>query len=116
MLTLTDISMRFGGQVLYEGLNWQVRPRGHYGLVGANGSGKSTLLRVMTGELAPSTGTATPIRGLRIGTLGQDHFRFDANTPLDVVMMGQPALWDALEERRQLLERPDAATGEAADD
>ncbi|MCY4616515.1 MAG: ATP-binding cassette domain-containing protein, partial [Chloroflexi bacterium] len=37
--------MRFGGQLLYEGVNWQLRPGGHYGLVGANGSGKSTLLR-----------------------------------------------------------------------
>jgi len=110
MLTLTDISMRFGGQTLYEGLNWQLHPRGHYGLVGANGSGKSTLLRVMTGELAPSSGTVSAIRGLRLGTLGQDHFRFDGHTPLDVALMGRPQLWAALEERRRLLEaagRPD---------
>ena len=104
MLTLTDITMRFGGQILYQGLSWQLRPRGHYGLVGANGSGKSTLLRVMGGELTPSAGSVTPARGLRLGTLGQDHFRFDAQAPLDVVLMGQPALWEALDERRRLLE------------
>ncbi len=59
MLTLTDIAVRFGGQTLYVDLNWQVNPRGHYGLVGSNGSGKSTLLRVMTGELAPSEGSVS---------------------------------------------------------
>ncbi len=111
MLTLTDVAVRFGGQTLYEGLSWQVHPRGHYGLVGANGSGKSTLLRVMTGELAPSTGGAAPIRGLRIGTLGQDHFRFDAQTPLDVVLMGRPELWAALEERTELLQATQEGDG-----
>ncbi|MEZ4553285.1 MAG: ABC-F family ATP-binding cassette domain-containing protein [Dehalococcoidia bacterium] len=103
MLTLTDIGVRFGGQVLYEGVSWQLSPRGHYGLVGANGSGKSTLLRVMTGDLAPTTGTVTQIRDLRIGTLGQDHFRFDERTPIDVVRMGRPRLWEALDERAGLL-------------
>ncbi|HRC62478.1 MAG TPA: ATP-binding cassette domain-containing protein, partial [Dehalococcoidia bacterium] len=103
MLTLTDISVRFGGQLLYEDVNWQLSPRGHYGLVGANGSGKSTLLRVMTGELAPTTGSVSQIRGLNIGTLGQDHFRFDDRTPIDVVRMGRPRLWQALEERAGLL-------------
>ena len=104
MLTLTDVTMRFGARVLYQDLNWQLRPRGHYGLVGANGSGKSTLLRVMSGELTATLGSVTPIRELRLGTLGQDHFRFDAQTPLDVVLMGRPVLWEALEERRRLLD------------
>lgn len=104
MLTLTDVSVRFGGQVLYEGVDWQLRPRGHYGLVGANGSGKSTLLRVMSGELAPTEGSVSRIRDLRIGTLGQDHFRFDDRTALEVVRMGQPRLWELLEERASLLE------------
>jgi ATPase subunit of ABC transporter with duplicated ATPase domains len=55
----------------------------------------------------------TPIRGLRLGTLGQDHFRFDAQTPLDVVTMGQPPLWAALEERRGLLEQPEGSIEDA---
>jgi len=106
VLTLTDIGVRFGGQVLYQAVNWQVHPRGHYGLVGANGSGKSTLLRVLADELAPTSGTVTRLAGLRLGTLGQDHFRFDEHTPLDVVRMGQPRLWAALDEQRRLLATP----------
>src|SRR5262245_41284197 len=95
--------MRFDEQLLYKSVDWQLRPRGHYGLVGSNGSGKSTLLRVILDELAPSSGAVQRIRDLRVGTLGQDHFRFDSLVPLDVVLMGRPALWAALEERRALL-------------
>lgn len=103
MMTLTDISMRFGGQTLYEDVSWQLRPDGHYGLVGSNGSGKSTLLRIMTGELQPSTGSVSSLSGLRVGTLGQDQFAFDDARLIDVVTMGRPALWAAMEERTKLL-------------
>ena len=115
MLTLTDIAMRFGGQTLYEGVSWQLRPDGHYGLVGSNGSGKSTLLRVMTGELQPTAGTVSRLGGLRIGTLGQDHFSFDEERVLDVVMRGRPELWAALDERQQLLARVGGADARAGE-
>ena len=103
MITINDVTMRFGGQLLYEGVNWQLRPGGHYGLVGANGSGKSTLLRIMTGELTPDTGAVVQPAALRVGTLGQDHFRFNEMRLIDVVLMGRPQLWAALEERARLL-------------
>ncbi len=103
MITINDVTMRFGGQVLYEGVNWQLRPGGHYGLVGANGSGKSTLLRLMTGELTPDTGSIVQPAALRLGTLGQDQFRFNDLRLIDVVLMGRPQLWAAIEERARLL-------------
>ena len=93
MITLNDVAMRFGGQQLYEGVRWQLRPRGHYGLVGANGSGKSTLLRLMSGEMTPSSGSIVRPAGLRLGTLGQDHSQFDAARLPAVVPLGRPALW-----------------------
>ena len=116
MITLSDLTMRFGGQLLYEGVNWQVNPGGHYGLVGANGSGKSTLIRLMTGELSPDAGTVARPAALRLGTLGQDQFRFDELRLLDVVLMGRPQLWAALEEQRRLLgEGGDAISAEAGE-
>ncbi len=111
-MTLTDIAMRFGGQDLYRGVNWQLNPGAHYGLVGANGSGKSTLLRIMAGELAPSEGSVTRLAQLTLGTLGQDHFRFDDERIIDVVLMGRPALWQALAERTRL--ETTGSWGEAA--
>ena len=103
MITLSDLTMRFGGQLLYEDVSWQLRPGGHYGLVGANGSGKSTLLRLMSGELTPEAGSVVRPSALRMGTLGQDQFRFDELRLLDVVLMGRPQLWAALEEKVRLL-------------
>ncbi len=114
MLTLVDIGIQFGAQSLFQGVNWQLSPRGHYGLVGANGAGKSTLLKIMSGELPPDRGSVSRIGGLRIGTLGQDHFRLDDAMAIDVVLMGREALWAAREEQRRLLAipAPDAHTGE----
>ena len=116
MITLSDLTMRFGGQLLYEGVNWQLNPGGHYGLVGANGSGKSTLIRLMTGELSPDAGSVARPAALRLGTLGQDQFRFDEMRLLDVVLMGRPQLWAALEEQRRLLgEGGEAISAEAGE-
>ena len=116
MITLSDLTMRFGGQLLYEGVNWQLNPGGHYGLVGANGSGKSTLIRLMAGELSPDAGSVARPAALRLGTLGQDQFRFDEMRLLDVVLMGRPQLWAALEEQRRLLgESGDAISAEAGE-
>ncbi|MYI83505.1 MAG: ABC-F family ATP-binding cassette domain-containing protein [Chloroflexi bacterium] len=116
MITLSDLTMRFGGQLLYEGVNWQLNPGGHYGLVGANGSGKSTLIRLMAGELSPDAGSVTRPAALRLGTLGQDQFRFDEMRLLDVVLMGRKQLWAALEEQRRLLgEHGDAISAEAGE-
>ena len=118
MITINDVTMRFGGQLLYEGVNWQLRPGGHYGLVGANGSGKSTLIRLMTGELTPDAGAIVQPAALRLGTLGQDQFRFNEMRLIDVVLMGRAQLWTAIEERTRLLgasaEAPggEALTGE----
>ena len=114
MIGLSDVTVRFGAQLLYSGVSWQLHPNGHYGLVGANGSGKSTLLRLMTGELAPDSGRVSRPVSLRVGTLGQDHYRYDEARVIDVALMGRPALWAALEEREQLLALDDhtAAIGE----
>lgn len=118
MIGLSDVTVRFGAQLLYTAVSWQLRGGGHYGLVGANGSGKSTLLRVLAGELTPEEGQISRPGALRIGTLAQDHFDYDEARALDVVLMGRPALWAALDERERLLaeEEHTAATGERLSD
>ncbi len=114
MIGLSDVTVRFGAQLLYTGVSWQLRTGGHYGLVGANGSGKSTLLRVLAGELTPEEGQVSRPGALRIGTLIQDHFDYDDARALDVVLMGRPALGSALAERERLLaeQNETAETGE----
>lgn len=103
MITLTDISKQYGNQNLFEDVNLQLDPGNRYGLVGANGSGKSTLLRILTGEEEASTGTVAMPRNLTLGVLQQDHFKYE-NTPiLEVAMMGHQGLWQAMEEKEEVL-------------
>ena len=105
MISLSGVEMAFGTQVLFSGVTWRLQPGGHYGLVGANGTGKSTLLRLVSGELRPEAGVISRPKDLSIGTLGQDHFSFDEESPLEVVVGGKPRLRRALEEKATLLAR-----------
>ena len=113
MITLADLRMAFGTQVLFENVTWQLQPAGHYGLVGANGTGKSTLLKMMAGELSPEGGTVSRPNDLALGTLGQDHFRYDTQRLLDVVISGRPRLHDALTEKHAVLEHLEHETDPA---
>ena len=103
MISVSDLTMRFGVRVLFEEVTWRLNPGAHYGLVGANGTGKSTLLRLLAGELKPERGTVSRPNDLRLGVLEQDHYRNDGVRLLDVVLMGRPRLWRALQEKEALL-------------
>jgi len=105
MLTLTSVSMRFGAQILFEDIGWQLHPGERTGLVGANGSGKSTLLKLMAGQIGPESGKIQRKSDLRLGVLGQDQAKYDAVALLDVVLMGRPELWAAQHEKQSLLDR-----------
>ncbi|MBI3994167.1 MAG: ABC-F family ATP-binding cassette domain-containing protein [Candidatus Lambdaproteobacteria bacterium] len=103
MISVNDVSMRLGSKLLFEHANWHLVPGRHYGLVGANGTGKSTLIRLLSGTLHPEGGAIARPAELRLGTLQQDQFQADEHSPLDVVLMGRPALWAALQEKARLL-------------
>jgi len=105
MISATQLSMRFGGKILFRGANLQLNPGNHYGLVGANGSGKSTLIKIMTGELTPEAGDVSLPSQISLGTLKQDHFLYENDAILDVVLMGNTKLWKALKAKAKLLEK-----------
>jgi len=107
VLTLTDLGMAYGDQVLFAGVDLQLQKGCCYGIVGANGSGKSTLLRVMSGEESATAGEVTTPRAARVGVLGQDHFQYDDVRILDVVMMGHAELWAAMQEKETVLAAPE---------
>src|SRR6202050_2048720 len=96
--------MRFGPQVLFEDVTVTFLPGRRYAITGPNGAGKSTLMRIMTGEIDPSKGSVT--RPKKMGVLRQDQFAFDAFRVIDTVIMGNAALWEALEERAALYAKP----------
>ncbi|HEV7516181.1 MAG TPA: ABC-F family ATP-binding cassette domain-containing protein [Thermoanaerobaculia bacterium] len=107
MIAVSDLGKSFGPQTLFEGVSIQFIPGNRYGLVGANGSGKSTLLRILSGEDQPSEGTVAMPKRLKLGVLKQDHFRYEHMPILEVAMMGNHEVWEAIEEKERLLANAD---------
>lgn len=103
MLILNDIALAHGPKVLFEDVNLQFLAGQRVALVGANGVGKSTLLNIVSGRLESSQGSVDVPKGTSIGFLRQDHFDFENELLLDVVIEGKPALASALKEKSTLL-------------
>ena len=103
MLSVSNVTMRYGSKVLFEDVSVAFVPGRRYGLTGPNGSGKSTFMKLLTGELEPQKGTV--VRPRKFGVLRQDQFAFDANRVIDTVIMGNKPLWAALEERDRIYEK-----------
>ena len=104
MISLSNLGKAFAKQTLFSGASFQFNPGNRYGIVGANGSGKSTFLKMLAGEEEPSEGQLVIPKRLRLGVLKQDHFEYENERILDVVMMGDAELWSAMVEKEALLE------------
>jgi ATPase subunit of ABC transporter with duplicated ATPase domains len=104
MLSVNNVSMRFGPRVLFEDVTCTFMSGRRYAITGPNGAGKSTMMKILTGELEPTKGSIT--RPKKLGILRQDQFAFDEFRVLDTVIMGNTALWKALQERDALYEKP----------
>ena len=100
MISVSNVSMRFGSKVLFEEVSTSFLGERRYGLTGPNGAGKSTFMKLLTGELPPQKGTVA--RPLKLGVLRQDQFAFDQFRVIDTVIMGNARLWSALAEREGL--------------
>ncbi len=100
MISVNDVSMRFGSKVLFEEVTTTFSAGRRYGLTGPNGAGKTTFMKLLTGELQAQKGTV--VRPEKLGVLRQDQFAFDRFRVIDTVVMGNARLWSALEERERL--------------
>ena len=107
MITVSNVAVQFGKRVLYNDVNLKFTNGNIYGIIGANGAGKSTFLKVISGELDPTKGSVTLGPGERLSVLSQDHFKFDAHTVLDTVLMGHTVLWDIMKQREALYAKED---------
>jgi ATPase subunit of ABC transporter with duplicated ATPase domains len=104
LLSVNNISMRFGPRILFEDVTCAFLTGRRYAITGPNGAGKSTLMKILTGEIEPSKGDVT--RPKKLGVLSQDQFAFDEFRVIDTVIMGNKALWKALQERDALYAKP----------
>ncbi len=103
MLSVSNVTMRYGSKILFEDVSVNFVEGRRYGLTGPNGSGKSTFMKVLTGEIDAQKGSV--VRPRKFGVLRQDQFAFDAYRVIDTVIMGNKPLWAALEERDRIYEK-----------
>ncbi len=107
MITVSNVSLRYGKRVLFEDVNVKFTPGNCYGLIGANGAGKSTFLKILSGEIDPTTGHVSMSPGERMSVLKQNHFEYDECSVLHTVMMGNKKLWDIMQEKDALYAKAD---------
>ncbi len=105
MLSVSNVSMRYGAKILFDEVSTAFTPGKRYGLTGPNGAGKSTFMKLLSGELEPQKGTV--VRPRKLGVLSQDQFAFDAYTVIDTVIMGNKRLWTAMQERDAIYAKHD---------
>src|ERR1700746_2692003 len=105
MLSVSNVSMRYGAKILFDEVSVAFTPGKRYGLTGPNGSGKSTFMKLLSGDLEPQKGTV--VRPRKLGVLSQDQFAFDAYTVIDTVIMGNKRLWAAMQERDAIYAKHD---------
>src|SRR6516162_5098470 len=103
MISVSNVTMRYGSKLLFEDVSVTFTSGRRYGLTGPNGAGKSTFMKVLTGEIDAQKGSV--VRPKKIGVLKQDQYEFDAYRVIDTVIMGNKALWAALEERDHIYEK-----------
>jgi len=105
MLSVSNVSMRYGAKILFDEVSTAFTPGKRYGLTGPNGAGKSTFMKLLSGEIEPQKGTV--VRPRKVGVLSQDQYAFDAHSAIDTVIMGNKRLWAAMQERDAIYEKAD---------
>src|ERR1700746_489555 len=111
MLSVSNVSMRYGAKILFDEVSTAFTPGKRYGLTGPNGAGKSTFMKLLSGELEPQKGTV--VRPRKLGVLSQDQFAFYAHSVLDTVIMGNKRLWAAMQERDAIYAKHDMTDEDA---
>lgn len=107
MITVSNLSIQFGKQVLFQDVDMKFTPGNCYGIIGANGAGKSTFLKMLYGDVPVTTGHVSFGSGERLSVLKQDHFAFDEFTVLDTVLMGYTELWENMKKKETLYAKTD---------
>lgn len=107
MITVTNLSLQFGGSKLFDDVNLKFVPGNCYGVIGANGAGKSTFLKILSGEIDYTKGEISIPAKLRMSVLKQDHFKFDDFTVMQTVIMGNKRLYEIMQEKDALYAKED---------
>ena len=107
MISANNVTLRIGKKALFEDVNIKFTEGNCYGLIGANGAGKSTFLKILSGQLEPTNGDISITAGQRLSFLQQDHFKYDAYSVLDTVIMGNKRLYEIMKEKDAIYMKED---------
>ena len=107
MISVIDLSLSFQGQKLFDDVNLSFTPGNCYGVIGANGAGKSTFLKILEGRLEPDTGSVAIKPNTRMSFLEQDHFKFEDEKVIDVVIMGNARLMEIIRQKEAIYAKED---------
>jgi ATPase subunit of ABC transporter with duplicated ATPase domains len=107
MISVSNVSLRYGKRVLFDEVNVKFVPGNCYGVIGANGAGKSTFLKILSGEIDPTTGQVDIEKGKRMSVLKQNHFEFDEYQVLETVIMGNKELYAIIKEKEAIYSKED---------
>lgn len=107
MLQVTNVGLRFGDKELFKDVNLKFTKGNCYGIIGANGAGKSTFLKILAGDIEANTGSVSITEKERMSVLRQDHFKYEEDTVLNVVIMGHERLYQIMQEKDALYMKPD---------
>ncbi|HLP52313.1 MAG TPA: ATP-binding cassette domain-containing protein [Chitinophagales bacterium] len=107
MITVNNLSLRYGKRTLFEDVNLQFTAGNCYGIIGANGAGKSTFLKILQGDIDPTTGSVAFGKGMRVAVLKQNQNEFDDTPVMQTVLMGHKTLWGVMQEKEVLYAKAD---------
>ena len=107
MLTVSDVSLRFSDRKLFDDVNIKFTEGNTYGLIGANGAGKSTFLKILAGDIEPTTGHISLGPNERLSVLRQNHFDYEDERAIDVVIMGNEKLYNIMKEKDAIYMKED---------
>ncbi len=111
MVTVQNLTMRYGNRVLFQEINLKLDRHKRYGLIGANGAGKTTFLKILSGQINEHEGEIIIPKQNKVGVLGQNQYAFEDYTIMDAVLYGNKRLYDAIKEKEEIY-----MTGDFEDD
>ncbi len=107
MITVNNLSLRYGKRILFEDVNIRFTEGNCYGIIGANGAGKSTFLKIISGEIDPTTGKVEITKGQRMSVLKQNHYEYDEVPVLETVIRGNTTLYEVMKEKDAIYAKED---------
>lgn len=107
MISVQNLSLRYGKRVLFEDVNIKFTEGNCYGIIGANGAGKSTFMKILSGEIDPTTGRVEISKDQRMSVLKQNHYEYDEMTVLETVMRGNGKLFEIMQAKDALYAKED---------